>query len=188
MERTTKIALIAGGGFIALAALAFAFRKQAVKYILDAHHEKHIAKLHPAVQDLFRQFIAEVEKMGWAVIITRSFSTHAEQQALIDKGNKQAALPGNSPHQYGMAIDINLQKGMKWVKMDSPNSEWEATGAPSIARKLGIRWGGDFTGKNKGDRVHFDKWMLPVNQMKALATSQFGTNTNNIQGNKIKLA
>lgn len=187
MERSAKIALIAGGSFFALAGLAFIFRKQTAKYLLDAHHEKHIEKLHPGVQDIFRQFIDEVEKKGWAVFITRSYHTHADQQRLIDEGNSQAVQPGNSPHQYGFALDINLQKGLKWIKMASSNSEWEATGAPSIARRLGLRWGGDFTGKNKGDRVHFDKWLLPVNQMKLLAQQQFGTNPANIKGNRIKI-
>jgi len=187
MERSTKILLVVGGSALALGILAVAFRKKAVAFLLEAHHEKHIKQLHPTVQDTFRRFIDAIEKKGWKVLVTSSYRSWADQERLNKEGYEYAVSTGGSPHNYGFALDINLQKGVKLVRMASTNKEWEETGAPAIARMLGIRWGGSFTGTHKGDLVHFDLLPLPVSELKKLAVAQFGSNPANIQGNSVRL-
>jgi len=89
-----------------------------------------------------------------------------------------------------MAIDMNLYKG-NWrehIKMTSGKEAWEATGVPAIARELGIRWGGDFLGKEKGDFVHFHKELLPIVQLKSMAAQQFGSDPKLWRGNELLIA
>ena len=71
--------------------------------------------------------------------------------------------------------------------MESGKEVWEATGVPAIARELGIRWGGDFVGKESGDFVHFDKPLKPMAELQQLAKNQFGNNVLTWKGNEIKL-
>jgi|GEM_PF-1803875 hypothetical protein len=166
---------------LALLGLGVAFRKKAMEYILDRNQENHIKQLHPKCQELFRRFIAGVERLGYKVIVTTSYRTFAEQLRL-KKENPKNATPGLSHHNYGMAIDINLLKGIKWWKKATPKAEWEATGVPQLARSMGLQWGGDYADYH--DPIHFNV-KYDTNLLRQLAISQFGPDETKIQGNKV---
>jgi hypothetical protein len=93
--------------------------------------------------------------------------TKEEQQIEFNKNGLTVknAKPGTSPHESangGLAIDVNLilfMGGSKYsytkhiTKADN-TSVWIDTGVPSLAKELGLLWGGDaFNGYY--DPVHF---------------------------------
>lgn len=158
----------------------------------DPEQEAYIVQLHEFARPYFRALIREIERQtGWKVVITSGHRTFAKQAQLYAE-NSQNAQPGSSYHNYGMAFDVNLVKNGIRIRKASPKSEWEATGAPAIARAMNFVWGGDFP--NYHDPVHFDlrkilyqKYGYNTNSLKQKAFAQFGTNWANIQGNKIVL-
>lgn len=116
-------------------------------------NKEHIDSLNPQCRNQFIAFYAELESLGWQRIITRSYSTIAEQNALhtIDSRNSEG---GFSAHNYGFATDNNFIKGKIHLKKATDIGIWLAFGIPQIAEKHGLRWGGTF--KGYADTVHFD--------------------------------
>lgn len=200
MERKQKILLIAGVLTVAIVGVSIWKRKEIASgvsglaakvrnYVFDKLIEGKLNQLHPEAQPFFREFVKRAQNLGWTVHITSGYRDASKQKEIKEQGSNFAVRPGNSYHNYGMAIDINLYKG-NWknhIKMASSKAEWEATGVPAIARELGIRWGGDFVGKEKGDFVHFDKPLKPMPELHHLAKNQYGNNVLNWKGNEIKL-
>ncbi len=159
-----------------------------LKDTIKPTQEGFLKNLHPDVQDKFREFVNAIQdKTGFAVLIQSGYRTIAEQTEEKRK-NENAATPGLSYHNYGMALDINLQNGDKIIRQNSTTQEWEDSGVLVIARQLNLRWGGEFRGYD--DRVHFDAGFIypSTNDLLNQSKLQFGTNINNIQGNKLQLA
>jgi hypothetical protein len=163
---------------------------------LDPSHLKHINELHSVARDIFTKFILDVEKnTPFKVIITSGYRTFAEQLRVQLKNEsfvppRPATDPGLSYHNYGLALDINLES--KTVNgliygFNKNVKEWINTGVPQIAESLGLRWGGRFS---EPDQVHFDygSKYQSMATLKSQAESQFGTDPNNIKGNQISLA
>lgn len=156
----------------------------------DPNQESYIQNLHLQARAYFRKFIREVEsRTGWKVIITSGYRTFAKQQQLKQE-NSNNAKPGGSWHNYGMAIDINLTKGNTTIKKANSKQDWNNTGVPQIAELLGFDWGGNFASYH--DPVHFDirdiienKFSLSIDDLKDKAFTQFGTDWDNIEGNKV---
>jgi peptidoglycan L-alanyl-D-glutamate endopeptidase CwlK len=123
--------------------------------MLDAVSEKRIASLHPPFQALARSFLAECEKAGHRLRVTYGLRSMSEQAALYAQGRTAPgkivtnAKPGQSPHNYGAAIDVVFLNGKGGVDWNGP---WAAIGA--IGEKLGLVWGGNF--KSFVDRPHFE--------------------------------
>lgn len=140
-------------------------------------------RLNSKFLPVFNQFKKEVEAAGYKVIVTSTFRSTAEQEALR-KAGETSVFGGNSPHNFGMAVDINIQRnGVKWMKATS-KQDWINTGVPAIAKRLGLRWGGDFIGYH--DPVHFDFMSgYSTEQLKTLANVQ-GIDENELY--KINLA
>jgi hypothetical protein len=153
---------------------------------LDSAQQKFINELHYKLRITFTKLILDIQdKTGWKVIITSGYRSFQEQVRLqlIDDRN---ADPGHSHHNYGLGIDINLQKDDKLLRKSSSKSEWEASGAISIAKGLGFTWGGDFV--NYYDPVHFDlKDVYPINKLVENANLVANNDLTKVQGNKIPL-
>lgn len=136
---------------------------------------RKIEDLYPPVQPLFRNLLAEAQKLmpGWTAFITDGLRTHEEQAQLYaegrgsytyngkvyhQKGSKIVtnAKPGYSFHEYGLAVDIGWQKdgALSYAGLDKLGP---------IGRKMGFTWGADF-----GDKPHFEySGGLTINQVKA---------------------
>lgn len=157
------------------------------EHIYSAINKIHLNNLHDSVKNIFTKFVSEIEKMGYIVRINSSYRSFAKQYDLYKKYkegkmNVPVASPGSSYHNYGMAIDIYIyDKNNREYNEKTPKSEWEKTGVPSLAKKMGITWGGNFK-----DNIHFDYRLLPINKLKELAINQFG-NIKNVEGNKITI-
>ena len=101
--------------------------------------------------------------------------------------NSKNGKPGYSTHNYGLAIDMNAQKGATWLRKESPKQDWINSGIPAIAKKHNLIWGGEaFT--NYYDPIHFHLAGYNTTQLLANATKQFGSNAQKIIGNQVNLA
>jgi hypothetical protein len=144
-----------------------------------------IAKLHPVAKQLFINFLADIEKLGYAVIVTSGYRASAQQVAL-KKQNPKNATPGYSAHEYGLALDINLVKNNKIIGKNSPLKEWTDTGVIALAKKYGLRWGGTFVGYL--DPVHFDLYdKYNPKTLYAAAMKKWGS-VDKFKGNELPLA
>lgn len=90
-----------------------------------------------------RAMARECEAMAIPLFVIEGHRS-AERQALLkSKGNSNAG-PGQSPHQYGMAVDL-VHYGLFW---NLSEKEWAVVGqlGKEVARKqnLELTWGGDF--------------------------------------------
>jgi hypothetical protein len=106
----------------------------------------------------FVQLINAINARGYKVAIKDAdagMRTY-ERQVALHRANGNNAKPGNSRHEIGRALDINLINkgtGRQYRKADS-KYEWTLTGVPQLAKSFGFKWGGDFNGYN--DPVHFE--------------------------------
>ncbi len=153
-------------------------------FLLDSEQEVFITDLNPLVQNLFRQFITEVQNSGWHVLITSGYRTFA-QQAADYAANSSNAQPGYSYHNYGLAIDINASNGSQWLRKATAKQDWIDSGIPAIAESFGLTWGGNFS--NYADNVHFAYEIVSTNDLHQLAVNTFGNNPDDIQGNQLTL-
>jgi ribosomal protein S17E len=155
-----------------------------VNYAFASDLESHLKQLHPKYQNRFRGFFRDVkEVLGWNVIATSSYRTFAEQ-ARLHSLNTKNAVAGYSTHNYGLSMDINLQKGTTYLRKTSPQKDWEKTGIVELAKKYGLDWGGNkFV--SYYDPVHFEVTGVDTKKLRALALAQFGTDNSKIQGNRV---
>lgn len=106
----------------------------------------------------FIQLINAINQNGYWVHVVDTVRTSAEQEILWRKPGEKNAKPGNSRHEIGTAIDINIinKRTGKWCKKYSSEHSWLATNIPQLARSLGFQWaGGDGTFGSYVDRAHF---------------------------------
>jgi putative chitinase len=180
---------------------------QRERFVLRDELENELHQLHPDEKHRFRSFIYTYERQfPNQIIISSSYRTFAEQKDIRENPNNpfydpQAAKPGYSMHNYGLAIDINvlMANGVLLRKSDifvdgiqtSINADdldalWRESAIVSHARKYGLIWGGTFFGYR--DRVHFGlDATYDKNILYKMATTQFGSNVNYIAGNRIQL-
>ena len=148
----------------------------------DKKNIQQLNELHPLSKDKFVNFLSEIQKLGFVVVITDAYRPISESVRL-KKLNPKNATPGFSSHNYGMALDIDvkLPNGNFFGKTNL--QKWKDSGILPIAKKYGFRWGGDF--KDYADGVHFDDGIkYPSSKMYELGLKQFGT-IEKIIGNKV---
>lgn len=157
-----------------------------VDAVSNKNNQSVINSLHPLARKNFSDFINEIEeRTGYNVIITSGYRP-SKKQASLDAANSSNADAGFSEHEFGFAIDLNLQKGVTMIRKKSPKADWIKTGIVDIAKKYNLRWGGNF--KKYYDPVHFDMELFTITQLRAAAIKQFGSNPNNWKGNEVVLA
>jgi len=114
-----------------------------------------VNKLHPKVRNAFKMFIESAEgELGITLRVTHGLRTIQEQATLYAQGRTTPgkkltnAKPGQSYHNYGMAVDL--------VRMDGNKADWtyDMVKLQPIAARYGITWGGTF--KSLPDKPHFE--------------------------------
>jgi hypothetical protein len=170
MNATLKYTLI-GTGIAALLALAW-WKRRAILYpLFKANQFAYFKQLHPKYRPVFEKFVERCEKAGYDIMFTSLYRTAEQQQAV---SNYSASY-----HNLGMAVDINaLDSKGKRIVMASSKATWKPI--VEIAKDLGLRWGGDFTGYY--DSVHFDAGKLvgkSPSELLAMAKEQ-GTEPNKV--------
>jgi len=123
------------------------------KPLKNGSNEAHIQAMDASVRNKVRNFLRDIEALGYTPKIRDSVRTY-EQQAKYKKLDKRNASAGHSSHEVGIAIDMDIYKNGKVLSKRTPKSNWIASGVPKLAKDYGIRWGGNF--KGYPDNNHFD--------------------------------
>jgi len=127
-----------------------------IKTTRENNNQSYIDELHPNLREYVSKLITRIEgELNIKMQITDGYRSIEKQKQLILAGNKDAAKPGRSLHQYGLAVDMwplwNGKKITKATKNTFPY--WDDIG--DIAKSIGFRWGMYF--KNPGSEPwHFD--------------------------------
>jgi hypothetical protein len=114
-----------------------------------------VGRLNPAYRDRFRSFFNEFidNNLGYKLIINATYRTF-KRSAELRKENIKNAFPGKSAHNYGVALDFNLETPNGTLLRKKENhAMWVASGIVDIAIKNNIQWGGNFSGYQ--DNIHF---------------------------------
>lgn len=142
---------------------------------MDKISLERIQKLHPIVKEEVKKIIEECDEAltGRAKIrITQAMRTLEEQAQLYAQGRTKLgpkvtnAKPGQSIHNYGLAVDICLIVDGKIASWDI-HKDWDNDKIADwiecvyIFKKYGWSWGGDW--KHFKDYPHFEKSNISVN-------------------------
>jgi hypothetical protein len=117
-----------------------------------------LLELDPVARPAFRKFfeILKEKYSGYKAIVNDVRRTWEESYNL-KKANSKNAEPGRSQHNYGLAIDINIETPASTTKrtlLKNNKTPWIEEGIDKVAIDAGLRWGGNFIGYI--DCVHFD--------------------------------
>jgi peptidoglycan L-alanyl-D-glutamate endopeptidase CwlK len=121
---------------------------------VDPRSEKTIATLHPDAQPYARALVQKAAAVGITIKVISGLRTFEEQDALYAQGRTAPgpkvtnAKGGQSNHNYGIAFDVGVFEGTKYLP-ESP--KYKAVGA--LGTELGLEWGGSW--KTIVDQPHF---------------------------------
>lgn len=98
------------------------------------------------------KFVCDCQDAGLDVIVTCTLRTADEQALLYEQGRTAPgpivtnARPGESMHQYGLALDVVPLRAGKpvWEKIDPV---WKIVA--NIGKEAGLDWAGDWVGWNE---------------------------------------
>lgn len=132
---------------------------------MDFRSQKNLDTLHDSVKQPFLRFISECQVLagetGLEYKVICGTRTYEQQSELYELGRSKAgkiitnARPGYSFHNFGLAVDCGVFQDGVYLDEKKPKvAEDFHRKASAIARKHGIRWGGDF--KNFKDFPHFE--------------------------------
>lgn len=100
--------------------------------------------VHADMATFARKFMKECADRGIPLRVFQGYRSPKEQQRMKDRGVSRAG-PGQSPHQYGCAVDM-IHVARAWEGMT--REQWDVLGAigKEVARRMGIDvdWGGDW--------------------------------------------
>lgn len=135
------------------------------------------SRLHPRVRELCAEFERRCREAGLNVLVTETFRTVQEQDALYAQGRTK---PGSiitrckgadyqSPHQWGVAFDFC--RNVRGREYDDSDGFFRKCGA--VGKSIGLFWGGDF--RSFVDKPHLE-WAeaLPNNSTRTLK-QKYGT-------------
>ena len=111
--------------------------------------------LKPRVRELAKRLVSECKKSGVQIVVTQTFRTIAEQDALYAQGRTKPgsivtkAKGGYSLHNFGVAFDVCpiVNEKLAW----SDTNTFKKIG--KIGMKIGLEWGG--TWASFPDMPHF---------------------------------
>ena len=143
---------------------------QAIEAV-DARSEKNIATLLPEVQPMARALVQKAAFNGIRIKIISGLRTYAEQDELYAKGRTTPgpkvtnARGGYSNHNFGIAFDIGVFEGQKYL---ADSIKYKAVGV--LGTDLGLDWGGNWT--SIVDQPHFQlrpAWSVDLAEKEMLA-------------------
>lgn len=137
---------------------------------IDRRSARNIATLHPRLAEIAVQFVKQCVSSGLDVRIICGTRTDAEQDALYALGRSRPgpvrtnARAGQSWHNYGLAFDIGVFEGAKYLGDSALYAE-----AGKIGEALGLEWGGRWQFR---DDPHFQlrpRWAAGKREPEVLA-------------------
>lgn len=112
----------------------------------DDRTERNIRSLHPKAQESARRFLRKLIDHGIDARIISGTRTYAEQNALFRQGRFGNPGPkvtnargGQSNHNFGIAWDIGLFEGGRYLTDAAPYEQAAAVGLID-----GVEWGGNW--------------------------------------------
>lgn len=111
---------------------------------------KNMGAVHPQIKERAIELIRRSYNEGIRVQISSGYRSNAEQQKLYNQGRTTPgnivtnAKPGQSIHNYGLAIDYFLVSSDGLTALWTVNAQWRRVAA--IAKTMGFEWGGDWKG------------------------------------------
>jgi len=136
---------------------------------------RDITKLHPELKAIIPKFLDMCKSANLNVLITETFRTEAEQEALYAKGR---TMPGNivtrarypqSPHCWGVAFDFC--RNVRGKEYDDSDNFFYRVG--QIGKSFGLFWGGDF--RTFVDKPHFELQKYMPNQSCRWLLQKYGS-------------
>lgn len=174
MNAVVKYGLIGGGALAGLGLLyaGYNFRGIVLQKMIDEKNIETVKNLHPSIRKQAYNFLYDMKKAGYTILFygTRTFESQKKEH---DK-NPNAAKPGHSLHNYGLAFDVNVLKPIQ-LGFKQSNKEWEPV--VKIAKKNGFDWGGTLLpnySSGGGDKVHFQPKGLGLRGTELLAMKNAG--------------
>lgn len=148
--------------------------------VIDERSAKNVATLHPKVQEIFRNWIAESQILakahGYEYKAISGNRTWDEQSKIYAQGRTSPgkivtnAKPGYSNHNYGIAVDMGVFKDGKYLDGSKPaEAEQFHRKAAIVAEKYNLEWGGSW--KTFKDYPHFEyRTGKTLSQLRQLVT------------------
>ncbi len=113
-------------------------------------------KIKPYVVDFLNRCLTTHGLQGLKIQINSATRTVAQQEGVAKTSAAVAATPGNSPHNFGMALDITLSDlatGKQLRNNSNTKKEWAETGIVDAASNAQLSsWGANF---DRYDPLHF---------------------------------
>lgn len=138
---------------------------------VDDRSERNIATLVAEVQPIARLLVQKAALSGIKIKIISGLRTYKEQDELYAQGRTKAgpivthALGGYSNHNFGIAFDIGVFEGTKYL---TESNKYKAVGV--LGLDLGLEWGGNW--KTIVDQPHFQlrpSWAIEMKEKAMLA-------------------
>ena len=152
----------------------------------DSQANKVLNTLDPRFKQKVIQFINNARKSGYNVTITDGYRSIQTQKGLYSKGRFGStesivtnAIPGSSPHNFGMAIDFYVLDKNYLLNFNYTNDMTKThTEAAQVGKKIGLEWGGDWTSPYDPPHLEMKGWRAIHSRWK----STFNYDSNNIDG------
>jgi peptidoglycan L-alanyl-D-glutamate endopeptidase CwlK len=138
---------------------------------VDDRSEKVIATLLRQVRPIARALVQKAAAAGITIRVISGLRSYEEQAALYAQGRTAPgkkvtnARAGYSNHNFGIAFDIGVFEGSKYLP-ESP--KYKAVGA--LGMDLGLEWGGNW--KTIVDQPHYQlrpAWAVDESEQRMLA-------------------
>jgi peptidoglycan LD-endopeptidase CwlK len=135
-----------------------------VAYMASAREQKILDSLEPTFRAKVVEFLARAKAAGYRITLTSGRRTMDEQQALYNQGRTAPgnivtnAKPGESPHNYGQAIDFGFVNPVTGTLSWDNNAPWAAVA--QIGKGLGLVWGGDWSSLKDLPHLETTTWQL----------------------------
>lgn len=135
---------------------------------------RDVSKLHPRLQSIIAELKKKCNEQGLKLGIGECFRSVEEQDALYAQGRtkpgkvvtKAKGSSYSSQHQWGIAVDF-----FKNVKGQEYSDSAFFTKVATIAKSLGLGWGGDWTSFKDRPHLYLPDWGSTTKQLK----SEYGT-------------
>lgn len=140
-----------------------------------------LRELEPQYIAPMQRFIRLLQALGYRVQVNsvrRDIQKQAEMYAAYLAGDPRykhgVAPPGRSPHNLGIAVDMNIYRTSRTPPALERFDPYELAGA-IWSKLLGFRWGGVF---HPRDEIHFDFWpagfVPPAGKLPPLPSARTG--------------
>lgn len=127
---------------------------------LSARDRAILSEVDPRLHGPVQMLLQGAHDQGISLMLTEGKRTAEKQQELYEQGRAREgavvthAKPGQSKHEYGLAVDVAVKKDGQ-PTWPTNHDLWHRIG--KIGKEAGLKWGGDF--KEFRDYPHFE---LPI--------------------------